>query len=76
LACLPCLCNARNSVYGTQIFWLLPTPPVLWSALFIIDSAYLLPLLAGGLAATIMSRNSTRGHTVNTVCLDLCTQSI
>jgi hypothetical protein len=42
---------------------------VIWSTLFIIDPAYSLPLLAGVLAATIMSRNSTREHTLNTVCL-------
>jgi len=57
------------TVYGTQIFWPLPTPPVMWSTLFIIDPAYSLPLLAGVLAAAVMSRKTTRGHTVNAVCL-------
>jgi inner membrane protein len=57
------------TVYGTQIFWPLPTPPVMWSSLFIIDPAYSIPLLAGVFAAITMSRNKTRGHTVNTVCL-------
>jgi inner membrane protein len=57
------------TVYGTQIFWPLPTPPVMWSTLFIIDPAYSLPLLAGVVAAMVMSRRTTRGHTVNAVCL-------
>jgi inner membrane protein len=45
----------------------------MWSTLFIIDPAYSLPLLAGVLAATIMSRRTTRGHTVNAVCLAIST---
>lgn len=35
------------TVYGTQLWWPLPTPPVMWSSIFIIDPAYTLPLLAG-----------------------------
>jgi inner membrane protein len=61
------------TVYGTQIFWPLPTPPVMWSTLFIIDPAYSLPLLAGVLAAMIMSRQTTRGHTLNAACLAIST---
>ncbi len=61
------------TVYGTQIFWPLPMPPVMWSTLFIIDPAYSLPLLAGVLAATIMSRKITRGHMVNRACLAIST---
>ena len=61
------------TVYGTQIFWPLPTPPVMWSTLFIIDPAYSLPLLAGVLAAVIMSRKTTRGHAVNAACLAIST---
>jgi inner membrane protein len=61
------------TVYGTQIFWPLPTPPVMWSTLFIIDPAYSLPLLSGVLAVIIMSRKTTRGHTVNTACLAIST---
>jgi inner membrane protein len=61
------------TVYGTQIFWPLPTPPVMWSTVFIIDPAYSLPLLAGVLAAAVMSRKSTRGRTVNAACLALST---
>jgi inner membrane protein len=61
------------TVYGTQIFWPLPTPPVMWSTLFIIDPAYSLPLLAGVLAALIMSRQTTAGHTLNAACLAIST---
>jgi len=61
------------TVCGTQIFWPLPTPPVMWSTLFIIDPAYSLPLVAGVLAATIMSRRMQRGRTVNAVCLAIST---
>jgi inner membrane protein len=39
------------TVYGTQLLWPLPLPPVMGSALFIIDPAYTLPLLAGCIAA-------------------------
>jgi inner membrane protein len=39
------------TVYGTQLVWPLPPPPVMGSALFIIDPAYTLPLLVGCLAA-------------------------
>lgn len=45
-----------HTVYGTQLFWPLQTPPVMWSTLFIIDPAYTLPLLIGVLLATITSR--------------------
>jgi inner membrane protein len=61
------------TVYGTQIFWPLPTPPVMWSTLFIIDPVYSLPLLAGVLAAILISRKTTRGHTANAVCLAVST---
>jgi len=33
------------TVYGTQLLWPLPMPPVMWSTLFIIDPALTLPLL-------------------------------
>jgi inner membrane protein len=61
------------TVYGTQILWPLPTPPVMWSTIFIIDPAYSLPLITGGLAAAIMSRRELRGHRINAVCLTLST---
>lgn len=58
------------TVYGTQIFWPLPTPPVMWSSIFIIDPAYSLPLLAGVLAALLLHRTS-RGHRLNSLGLAL-----
>jgi inner membrane protein len=39
------------TVYGTQLFWPLPSPPVMGSTIFIIDPVYTLPLLIGSLAA-------------------------
>ncbi|MEO8367422.1 MAG: metal-dependent hydrolase [Pseudoxanthomonas sp.] len=35
------------TVYGTQLFWPLHTPPVMWSSLFIIDPLYTVWMLAG-----------------------------
>ena len=61
------------TVYGTQIFWPLPTPPVMWSTIFIIDPAYSVPLIAGVLAALVLSRTRSRGHVLNTVGLVLST---
>jgi inner membrane protein len=61
------------TVYGTQILWPLPTPPVMWSTLFIIDPAYSIPLIGGATAAAIMSRQIDRGHRFNTICLALST---
>ncbi len=45
--------------YGTQLFWPMPTPPVAWSSIFIIDPLYSLPLLAavlGGLLFGLRGR--------------------
>jgi inner membrane protein len=42
------------TVYGTQLFWPLPTPPVMWASVWIIDPAYTLPLLVGVVAAAIL----------------------
>jgi inner membrane protein len=61
------------TVYGTQIFWPLKTPPIMWSTIFIIDPAYSLPLLIGVLAALILTRKSLWSHAINTVCLILST---
>ncbi len=58
------------TVYGTQILWPLPTPPVMWSTLFIIDPAYSLPLLVGVLAALLLSHRK-RAFRINAVCLGL-----
>ena len=35
------------TVYGTQVWWPLALPPVVWSGVFIIDPLYTVPLLAG-----------------------------
>jgi inner membrane protein len=59
------------TVYGTQLFWPLRTPPVMWSTIFIIDPVYTLPLLAGVLAALVLTRHRPRGHILNTVGLVL-----
>lgn len=61
------------TVYGTQALWPLPTPPVMWSTIFIIDPVYSLPLFVGVLAALIMTRNSSRGHLINTAGVALST---
>lgn len=39
------------TVYGTQLLWPLPLPPVMWSSLFIIDPLYTSWLLAACVAA-------------------------
>jgi inner membrane protein len=53
------------TTYGTQIFWPFVTTPVTWSTIFIIDPLYTLPLLAGVIAALIMTRQHNRGHIIN-----------
>ena len=35
------------TIYGTQLLWPLPTKPVAWGSLFIIDPLYTLPILIG-----------------------------
>ena len=61
------------TVYGTQIFWPIDNTPVAWSSVFIIDPVYTLLLLAGVLAALVMSRNRPFGHRLNWVGLWLST---
>ncbi|MEO8743407.1 MAG: metal-dependent hydrolase [Lysobacteraceae bacterium] len=39
------------TIYGTQLWWPLSTPPTMWSTLFIIDPMVLLPVLVGAIAA-------------------------
>jgi inner membrane protein len=53
------------TTYGTQIFWPVSNLLVAWSTIFIIDPLYTLPLLAGVIAALVMTRDSNRGHLVN-----------
>jgi inner membrane protein len=61
------------TVYGTQIFWPLATPPVMGSTIFIIDPAYSIPLLAGVLGALLLSRKTTAGWMLNAAGLALST---
>lgn len=46
------------TVYGTQLFWPLPVPPVMGGSIFIIDPLYSLPLLVA--AVWILLRPRTR----------------
>lgn len=41
------------TIYGTQLFWPLTTPPVMGGSLFIIDPLYTLPLLIAVLVAAV-----------------------
>jgi len=61
------------TVYGTQIFWPLRTPPIMWSTIFIIDPAYSVPLLIGVIAALLLRRHRRLGHVANAACLALST---
>jgi inner membrane protein len=61
------------TVYGTQIFWPLKTPPVMWSTIFIIDPLYTVPLLSGLLATLILSRKSDRWRLLNNIGIALST---
>ena len=57
------------TVYGTQIFWPLPTPPVMGASIYIVDPLYTVPLLIGVIAALIASGNRSRAHIINTAGL-------
>ena len=50
------------TVYGTQLFWPLATPPVMGGSLFIIDPLYTLPLLVGVVVAALAAE-ARRGGT-------------
>lgn len=50
------------TVYGTQLLWPLPVPPVMWSSLFIIDPAYSIWLLGGVLVALAAGPRPVAGH--------------
>ncbi|QLF92020.1 metal-dependent hydrolase [Pseudomonas sp. ABC1] len=43
--------------YGTQLLWPLPTPPIAWSSIFIIDPLYSLPLLLAVLLTGLFGLN-------------------
>jgi inner membrane protein len=42
------------TVYGTQLWWPWPTPPVMWSSIFIIDPGYTLALLVAFIAILVV----------------------
>jgi inner membrane protein len=46
-----------HTAYGTQLFWPLSSPPVMWSTIFIIDPLYTLPLLIGVILILIKPQN-------------------
>lgn len=54
------------TVYGTQLLWPLPTIPIAWGSLFIIDPLYTVPLIV---AVWIAWRNRSRA--TSAVCLGL-----
>ncbi len=51
-----------HTAYGTQLFWPIPSPPVAWATLFIIDPLYTLPLLAGLIAVLIRPASKIAGR--------------
>lgn len=50
------------TVYGTQLLWPLPTPPVMWSSVFIIDPLYTVWLLAACIAAMLLRERPAAGR--------------
>ena len=60
------------TVYGTQLFWPLRTPPVVGGSVFIIDPLYPLPLLAAVIVAAIGGA-STRAARAVVIGLSLST---
>jgi inner membrane protein len=48
-----------HTAYGTQLFWPLDPPPVMWATLFIIDPLFTLPLLTGVVVAAIRPAGGT-----------------
>jgi len=47
------------TLYGTQLLWPLPTRPIAWGSVFIIDPLYTLPLIVG-LVVGYRNRKATR----------------
>lgn len=45
-----------HTVYGTQLFWPIPSSPEMWSTIFVIDPLYTLPLLVGIVTALFVPR--------------------
>ena len=50
------------TVYGTQLLWPLPLPPVMWSNLFIIDPIYSIWLLIGVAVAAFAGPRAVARH--------------
>jgi inner membrane protein len=53
-----------HTAYGTQLFWPLASPPVMWSTIFIIDPLYTIPLLVGVIAILIRPLKAWAGRTL------------
>jgi len=51
-----------HTAYGTQLFWPIPSPPVAWATLFIIDPLYTLPMLVGLIAVLIRPASKIAGR--------------
>lgn len=60
-----------HTAYGTQLFWPLPTPPVSWATIFIIDPLFTLPLVAGCLYAAFLPQRKSTGNVLR-ASLALC----
>jgi inner membrane protein len=50
-----------HTAYGTQLFWPLESPPVMWATLFIIDPLYTLPMLVAIAVAAFRPTRPTSG---------------
>ena len=59
------------TVYGTQVLWPFPLPPVGWATIFIIDPLYTLPLAVGLIAAIVLRRHSDQAWRWNLAGLAL-----
>jgi inner membrane protein len=53
-----------HTAYGTQLYWPLTSPPVMWSTIFIIDPLYTLPLLIAVLVILIKPEKSWAARTL------------
>jgi inner membrane protein len=52
------------TVYGTQLLWPIPMPPVMWSSIYVIDPLYTLPLLLAVVLAYALSLPRRTTHTL------------
>ena len=53
-----------HTAYGTQLFWPLTSPPVMWSTIFIIDPLFTLPLLIGVIAILVKPDKTSATRTL------------